>query len=92
MFQAKNNAWCVVADIKESDRNLMPFLFTRNLYVTNLAELKGRVRDQLSKKAPYGDRVSIIICKGGEVFHLNPDAMWSNVFHGFTFTNRVLRP
>jgi len=92
MFKAKNNAWCVVADIKESDPDRMPVLFTRNLCVTNLAELHGRIRDQLSTDAPYGGRVLILINKDGEAFKLNPDKQWSDYFDGLSFTNRVLRP
>ena len=92
LFHAENNAWCVVADINEADPDRIPFLFTRNLSVSNLAELNGKISDHLSEGAPFGRKTVIVICKDGSPFALNPDLPWSNFFGVAIFTNRILRP
>ena len=92
MFKAENNAWCVVADLNDDIPDTIPYLFTRNLRVTSLAELKGKVGDQLSGESPFGRKVLVLISKSGAAHLLKPDMLWSNILHGVTFTNRVLRP
>ncbi len=91
-FHAKNNAWCFVADLNEADPDQVPFLFTRNLRVSNLAELQGRVGDQMSDAPPFGRKGVAIVFKNGYAQILKPDMLWSNLLGGRTFTNRVLRP
>ncbi|MCX7010506.1 MAG: hypothetical protein NTY53_25230 [Kiritimatiellaeota bacterium] len=92
LFKAENNAWCVVADLKGADPKQTPFLMTRNLRVSNLAELKGKVGDQLGDEPPFGRTGLPIVFKGGAAEFLKSDMLWSNILGGQTFTNRVLRP
>jgi len=92
LFTAKNNAWCVVADVHDEDSDKIPYLFTRNLNISSLAELKGRVGDQLSDESPFGRKGVPVIFKSGFAEILTPDMLWSNILGGQTFTNRVLRP
>jgi hypothetical protein len=92
LFKAANNAWCVVADIHDETSDKIPYLFTRNLRVASLAELKGRVGDQLSGEPPFGLKCVPVIFKGGAARILRHDMLWSNILGGATFTNRVLRP
>jgi hypothetical protein len=92
LFKAENNAWCVVADIHDETSDKIPYLFTRNLRISSLAELKGKVGDQLSDEPPFGRKGVPVIFKGGVAKILKPDMLWSNVLGGATFTNRVLRP
>ncbi|MCX7008650.1 MAG: hypothetical protein NTY53_15600 [Kiritimatiellaeota bacterium] len=91
-FKAENNAWCVVADINEGNTDKIPVLFTRNLHVSSLADLKGKVGDQLSDDPPFGRKGVPVIFNGGSGTILKPDMLWSDVLGGATFTNRVLRP
>ena len=92
LFKADNNAWCMVADLKDTDSDQTPFLFTRNLRVANLAELKGKVGALLSDELPFGGQGVAIVFKSGAAQKLRPDMLWSDVLGGATFTNRVLRP
>ena len=91
-FKAENNAWCVVADLSDNAADNTPFLITRNLNVSSLAELKGKVGDQLSDEPPFGRKGVVIISKGGAANIVKPDMLWSDFLGGQTFTNRVLRP
>ena len=92
VFRAENNAWCVVAGLSDEASDITPFLFTRNLNVSCLAELKGKVGDQLCDGPPFGRKGVTVIFKGGAARILKPDLLWSNILGGQTFTNRVLRP
>jgi hypothetical protein len=92
LFKSENNEWCVVADLHDETPEKIPYLFTRNLRVASLAELKGRVGDQLSGEPPFGLRCVLVIFKGGKARILRHDMLWSNILGGATFTNRVLRP
>ena len=92
LFKAENNAWCVVADLNDDISDSIPYLFTRNLHVASLAELKGKVGDQLSDEPPFGREALVLISKSGAAHLLKPEMLWSNILHGATFTNRVLRP
>jgi hypothetical protein len=89
LFTAENNAWCVVADVKDSDPDQMPVLFTRNLKIDSLAEFKGT--GQLSDDPPFGRKCVLVIFNGGEAMVLKPDVLASNFNIGHA-TNRVLRP
>ena len=91
-FRGENNAWCVVADIRDNNSNRMPYLFTRNLKISSLAELKGRVAEQLSDEPPFGHRGATVIFTDSKAQFLAFDMLWSNVLSGQTFTNQVLRP
>lgn len=92
LLRAEDNMWCVVADLNDDISDTIPYLFTRNLRVASLAELKGKVGDQLSGEPPFGHRGLVLIAKSGAARVLKPDMLWSNILHGATFTNRVLRP
>ena len=92
LFRPENNAWCVVADISEAGTGHIPLLFTRNLRIASLADLKGKVGDQLSDEPPFGRKGVPVIFLGGTAKILTPNMLWSDVLGGATFTNRVLRP
>lgn len=89
MFKAENNAWCVVADVKASDSDQIPVLFTRNLKINSLAECKGA--EQVSDDPPFGRKCVLVITMGGETLKLTPEMLVSN-FNTCHATNRVLRP
>ena len=89
LFTAENNAWCVVADVKDSDSDQMPLLFTRNLKLDSLAEFNGV--EQLSDDPPFGRKCVLVIFKGGAAMVLKPDAL-ASTFNTCHATNRVLRP
>ena len=63
----KGNAWCITLDVDEDTPATVPLLFTRNInvgsYVTDLNE------EEPLKKAekPFGDKLGIIVTKGGAV-------------------------
>lgn len=92
MFKPENNAWCIVADLHETASAKAPILFTRNLKISTLTELKGRVGDQLDDAPPFGRKNLVIVFNDGRCFALKPDMLWSNILGGQSFTNRVLRP
>ena len=89
-FKAENNAWCVVADLKDTDPDNTPFLFTRNLRIASLAEFRGS--DQVDDVPPFGRKGVAVIFKGGSAIVLRPEALASNFPAMGTATNRVLRP
>jgi hypothetical protein len=89
MFKAENNAWCVVADVKGSDPDQMPVLFTSNLKINSLAEFRGP--EQLSDDPPFGRKCLLVIFKGGAGQRFTPEMLLSNFNIGHA-TNRVLRP
>ena len=88
-FKAGNNAWCVVADLKDSDPDQTPFLFTRNLSINSLAEFRGAA--QLGDEPPFGRAGVVVVFKSGSVMKFKPDQLASN-FNCCGATNRVLRP
>ena len=87
----EENAWCVVADVREDNPDGLPFLISRNVQVSSLSELKGRVRDRLSDEEPFGRQWAVIITKDGNVVHCPAEARWEELLRG-SYTNRVLRP
>jgi hypothetical protein len=64
-FSAENNAWCIVTGVNSNTPDGMPVLFTRNLGVTNLNQLTGRIRDTLVKRSPLKMREIVIVYTGG---------------------------
>lgn len=89
LFEAGNNAWCVVADLKVTDPDDIPLLFTRNLHISSLAEFKGG--EQVRDEPPFGRKAVVIVFKGGATLIFKPDSLASN-FNCSGATNRVLRP
>ena len=89
-FKAENNAWCVVADLKDTDPDNTPFLFTRNLRIASLAEFRGG--DQVDDVPPFGRRGVVVVFKSAAAIVLRPEALASNFPAMGTATNRVLRP
>ena len=92
LFNAENNAWCVVADLGDTTPDSVLFLFTRNVCANSLADLRGRVGETLRNEPPYGKKGAVVVSRSGVAQMLKPDMLWSNVLGGQTFTNRVLRP
>ncbi len=89
LFEAGANAWCIVADINDSDSDQAPLLFTRNLKISSLAEFKGS--EQLTDDPPFGRQGVVVIFKGGAATIMKPEMLASN-FNSCHATNRVLRP
>jgi prepilin-type N-terminal cleavage/methylation domain-containing protein len=67
-FLAKNNAWCVTLELSEDTPATVPFLFTRNIKLPtdDLNSLDDA--DPLTTGGkPFGDKLGVIITKGGAV-------------------------
>lgn len=73
-FKGANNAWCLVADLKNAMPDGIPFLFTRSLNISgNLpaGDAGGNLREQLNaSREPFGDKGVCIVHKGGRAFSL----------------------
>ena len=92
LFKAENNAWCVVADLSEESPDTMPFLISRNVRASSLADLHGRIGDTLSDDPPFGRKGVVVILKGGGLWRLRGQGAWNAVFTNAALTNRILRP
>lgn len=91
MFKAENNAWCVVADLRDTDPDDTPFLFTRNLRIPGLAAFKQGGRAWLSDDPPFGRTGVLVVAKGGAARVLKPEELAKH-FNPSGAANRVLRP
>ncbi len=60
-FNSENNAWCMVADLRERDSDSLPLFFTRNLTMTALNQDPELDEDE----HPFQSRLMISVSKGG---------------------------
>lgn len=60
-FEAENNAWCIVADLRDNDNDSLPLFFTRNLTLNNLSE-QPALSEELQ---PFQSRLMVSVSKGG---------------------------
>jgi hypothetical protein len=95
-FQRSNNVWCVVADLKEVEPDRrddhsasLPYMFTRNLGVSALAELTECTDPRM---VPLGGRGIVVILRGGGVRILWGRRGIVEYFRSCGLTNTVLRP
>lgn len=87
-FTADYNAWCIVGDVSETARSIMPFLFTRNL---NIASLQENPADRLTEAPPFGSGGVVVIKLGGDGNIYDRLAL-EEAFNPAADTNTVLRP
>lgn len=89
-FEPRHNAWCIAADISDRTPASVPFLFTRNIQVAG-DNLSGA--PTLNSDAdPFGDKLAIVITKGGAV-RVIPGRQFSQAsFHPTEVAHPVLRP
>ncbi len=89
-FQAIHNAWCITADIGDRTPSSTPFLFTRNIKVegNNLSGVPTLNPDEM----PFGDKLAVVVTKGGEVRIITGKKFNQNFFHPTQESYPVLRP
>lgn len=89
-FTASNNAWCCVADIRDSTPAATPFLFTRNLNIATLGETMDYA-SRMTSEAPFGETgVGVIRLNGQTEFIKRQDL--NARFNPGGVSNIVLRP
>lgn len=86
------NAWSVVADLVTGGPPNKVFLISRNVRANSLAELRGRVGDNLDRSQPLGRHGAVVVMTSGSTLHLSPDVAWREVLLHQPLTNRILRP
>ena len=79
LFLAANNAWCITADITDRTPASVPLLFTRNITVAG-NNLNGAVSLDATKD-PFGDKLAIVVTKGGAVRVIPGKQFNQNSFH-----------
>jgi prepilin-type N-terminal cleavage/methylation domain-containing protein len=100
-FTAQNNAWAAGAGIGEATPDGTPMLFTRNLQITALSQVRTDQPIDLPtvlptavgnrENSPFGDKAMVIVFKGGST--LAPRAKdVQGTFNRLGATNQVLRP
>lgn len=94
-FEAANNAWCIVANLSDDSPANTPFLFSRNIDCTDIGTDEPTLHPD---RAPFKDKLAVIITKGGSVKIIPSDLFsWDtfNPLHPITdvrYQRRVLRP
>jgi prepilin-type N-terminal cleavage/methylation domain-containing protein len=74
-FQAENNAWRVVANLYDEAAEGLPFLFTKNLNVSDLSG-SGDLRGSIAPDAqPFGNKAMVVVTKGGSSYSLQEEAI-----------------
>ncbi len=89
-FLATHNAWCITADITDRTPASVPLLFTRNIDVAG-NNLQG-LASLNSATDPFGDKLAIVITKGGAVRVLPGRQFGPALFHPTGDPYPVLRP
>lgn len=86
---ASNNAWCVLADVSESQmRESVPYLFTRNICIASLQE---DATARFGCEVPFRKKGAIVVNAGGSGTILRKNDM-TLAFARSGESNRVLRP
>ncbi|TAN39174.1 MAG: type II secretion system protein [Verrucomicrobia bacterium] len=82
LFRKENNAWCMVTGLNDSVPDTVPFIFTRNLSVSDLSAflIGGTPKWNTSPpdNVPFGNKGVCVTYKGGSSFVLTPDNVSSN--------------
>lgn len=95
ILSRKDNIWCIPLGINDATPDGTPVLFTRNLAVTNLAQLKGRVVDTLDDVPPFGKEGLVVIINGGTSHALQGRELnltWEEILPRRPPPMRILRP
>jgi prepilin-type N-terminal cleavage/methylation domain-containing protein len=100
-FRDENNAWSVVANLREDSLEDLPYLVTRNVSLPNLNEplFDGTgvrlARDERDQE-PFGARAIAFVTKGGAAYSLNGGdlrpSILTNMFLRTTTSQPMLRP
>ena len=77
--------WCIVTDIRESDPDDMPMVFSSNLVITNLAESL-----RFFDKSPLG-RTVVVMLKGQSICVVS-QARCEELFRDHRIDRKVIRP
>ena len=88
-FTPEHNAWCITADISQSDRSSTPILFTRNLEID---ALNASLAEALTKENPYGQHGAIVVRLGGAAQIVKAENLDPETFNPDGVANAVLRP
>jgi hypothetical protein len=70
-------------------------VFSRNLNISSLSNLNGRLIDNLSKEKPFGKKGVVMVTKGGSAFTVYGRQLEQDIkefFKSGSATNKVLRP
>jgi prepilin-type N-terminal cleavage/methylation domain-containing protein len=67
-FEPANNAWCITLDVNEDTAATVPLLFTRNVNVgADITVFSDSANPLNADEKPFGDKLAVIITKGGSV-------------------------
>ncbi len=93
-FEARNNAWVLVANLTDGAPDGVPFLFTRNLNIaTELSQGENDLRAQMNGGArPFGADNLVVVTKGGSGFSLQDNQITYENFNSADTNFPVLRP
>lgn len=90
-FDAEGNAWCISVDLDESTPASVPFLFTKNIKPgADLSTLSTPALDPAAK--PFGDKLGIVITKGGAVRILPGKVFTIENFNPTESTTKFIEP
>ena len=100
--QGANNAYCVVAGLKESSAANMPFIFTRNLVIDSLDATpilpSGSGSEEMlnDERVPFGSKAFAFVTKGGAAYGMTGELLnkknFTNLFVTASYDNDILRP
>lgn len=101
-FTAANNAWCITSDVGEGTLDGTPLLFTKNLRIDNLGQMKpansGDIDTRMpatlsggSENAPFGNKAMVVTYKGGASMALRTRDVAPN-FNKLELENLVIKP
>jgi hypothetical protein len=90
LLTAKSNPFCITADLQYDTAEYadVPFIFTRNLNITNLSQVSP---GPLTDSSPFGKRGVVLVTCGGRVVILRGNDI-SNYFGRSQVSKTVLRP
>ncbi len=103
-FKPENNAWCITANVTDKSAEDIPFIFTRNISITDLSQPtvangKPKIGDS-GFEEPFGNKAFVFVTKGGSAYALLADSLkvdnFTNLFDNSAATNAgvypILRP
>jgi hypothetical protein len=85
-FTSKFNGWCVTADLDDDASEDVPYLFTRNVAISNLGDDADASVDE-----PFDSRGAVVVLRSGASMVFPPEAA-KQFFQSGHWTNKVLRP
>lgn len=103
-FKPENNAWCITGNLTDRSAEDLPFIFTRNLNITDLKNptvANGAPKiGEAGYEEPFGNKAFVFVTKGGSAYALLSDSLkvdnFTNLFDTSSATNAnqypILRP